>query len=187
MAGGSERHQLDFEPHQAIAHVVPAVLRHALQVWRVSVAARRVPDRVEVGCDFTGQTLAGKLKHLATRQEPALQPLEIQMVLGAGPSNPAWKAAPVAPHLSFDLPRSPARYGIPRGSVVHTGNAARYPRYFARCTSGWESCAARLATLLLARAPSCFCLRLTVRQTATRQRQAGCRTPTALFWDVPSR
>jgi hypothetical protein len=77
MAGGSERHQLDFEPHQAIAHVVPAVLRHALQVWRVSVAALRVPDRVEVGCDFTGQTLAGKLKHLATRQEPALQPLGI--------------------------------------------------------------------------------------------------------------
>src|SRR5262249_39570199 len=54
----SESHKLYFEPHQAVAYVVPGVLCQALKVWSIAVSTFRVPNLIQVVCDLSGQTVA---------------------------------------------------------------------------------------------------------------------------------
>ncbi len=53
-----ERHQLDFETHEAITHVIPRVFGEALEVWRVPVASLGVPPPVQVPSDLVGHAVA---------------------------------------------------------------------------------------------------------------------------------
>ncbi len=89
-----ERHQLDFETHEAITHVIPRVFGEALEVWRVPVASLGVPHPVQVPSDLVGHAAAREFQHLAPREEHTLQALGIvSREDPVGPSCPTSRAA----------------------------------------------------------------------------------------------
>ena len=66
-------HQFDFQPSEAIVHVVPAIFGKSGKIRTISVAAFRVPDLVEILRNVSGHAVTRKLNWETSAQNSRLQ------------------------------------------------------------------------------------------------------------------